>query len=141
LPRELVFVTPKAHGVEQFAGAFCVLFSFLLEVGTVGFHDLEWQQHVVEGGAPRQQGRGLKRHAADFERTGDRLAINQDAAFAGHLQTRGQLHEGGLAAARWPNDGDELALLDLQVDVFDSEVVLRQQLVVVGQPDILEINE
>jgi hypothetical protein len=32
-------------------------------------------------------------------------------------------------------------LFDLQVDVFHREVVLCQQLVVVGQPDILEINE
>jgi hypothetical protein len=29
----------------------------------------------------------------------------------------------------------------MQVDVFDGEVVFGQQLVVVGQPDILEINE
>jgi hypothetical protein len=72
---------------------------------------------------------------------GDRLTIDQDAAFAGHLQAGGQLHEGGLAAARWPDDGDELALFDLQIDVFHRKVVFGQQLVVVGQPDILEINE
>jgi hypothetical protein len=62
-------------------------------------------------------------------------------ALAGHLQAGGQLHEGALAAARRADDGDELALVHLQRDVLDREVALRQQLVVVGQPDVAEIDE
>jgi hypothetical protein len=42
----------------------------------------------------------------------------------GHLQAGGQLHEGRLAAARRADDGDEFALLGLQVDGLDGEVVL-----------------
>jgi hypothetical protein len=60
---------------------------------------------------------------------------------AGHAQPGGQLHEGGLAAARGPDDGDELALFHLQVDGLDREVVLAQQFVVVGEPDVAEIDE
>eukprot|EP01034_Spumella_vulgaris_P027412 gene27413-34125_t len=43
-------------------------------------------------------------------------------------------------APMWPRNSCTM-LVNSGVDVFDSEVVLRQQLVVVGQPDILEINE
>src|SRR5690606_26662994 len=34
----------------------------------------------------------------------------------GRVQAADQVHQGGLAGARWPHDGDELAALDTQVD-------------------------
>ena len=64
-----------------------------------------------------------------------------NAAFARTFEPGRELHEGGFAATRGADDGDELALLDLQVDVFHRKMVLRQQGLVVGQPDVLEIDE
>jgi hypothetical protein len=59
----------------------------------------------------------------------------------GIFRPGGELHEGGLAATRGADDGDELAALDLEVDVFHREDVLGQQVFVVGQPDLVEIDE
>jgi len=64
-----------------------------------------------------------------------------DGAPGGLFQACGEFHESRFAATRGAHDGDELALANLQVDVFYSKVVLRQQVFVVGQPDILEIDE
>ena len=64
-----------------------------------------------------------------------------DLAHAGHLQPGGELHECRLAATRGADDGDELATFDLEVDVLHRKDVLGQQLVVVGQPDLVEIDE
>ena len=40
--------------------------------------------------------------------------------FAGKLQAGGELHQGGLAAARGADDGGELALVHLEVQVLDG---------------------
>jgi hypothetical protein len=64
-----------------------------------------------------------------------------DAALAGPFQARGQLHEGGLAAARRAHDGNELALLHAEVDVFNGKLAFGQQLIVVGQPDVFEFHK
>jgi hypothetical protein len=53
------------------------------------------------------------------------------------LQARGQLHEGGLAAAGRPDDGDELACTGLQVDVFHRKFGGA----IIGQVDVAEIDE
>jgi hypothetical protein len=67
--------------------------------------------------------------------------VDADAALAGHLQPGGELHEGALAATRRADDGDELALVHLQRDVLHRELALGEQLIVVGQPDVVEIDE
>src|SRR5574343_948923 len=103
LPGVFVFVAAQTHGLQQLAGTGHVLVFLLLEAGAGGLDDLQRQQNVVERAAPGQQRRGLKGHAADLEGTGDRLAVDQDAPFAGHLQAGGEFHEGGLAAVSFFN--------------------------------------
>ena len=54
-------------------------------------------------------------------------AVDQDRARRRHACRPGrELHEGRLAAARRPDDGDELARADLQVDVLDRELALAR---------------
>ena len=64
-----------------------------------------------------------------------------NAAASGHFQPRRQLHKGGLATTRGPHNGDELAFGNRKVDILNRKLVLCQQLVVVGQPDIFKINK
>ena len=141
LPGKLALVAAQAHAAQQVDGAGFKFGAFFFELAAVGFDNFQRQQHVVQGGAPRQQRWRLKRHATDLERTVDHLPTHMDAALGGAAQTRGELHESGFAATRRSHDGDELALFDLEVDVFDRKVVLRQQLVVVGQPNVLKVDE
>ena len=111
LPREFVFTAAGADALQQLARLLGVLGIARAEPVAVGFDDLERQQHVVDGGAPRQQARRLKRHVADLERTGHRLPVDADAAAAaaGRLQASGKFHEGRPSAARRTDEGDELA--------------------------------
>ena len=48
------------------------------------------------------------------------LAVDDHRAFARKLQAGGKLHQGGLAAARRPDDSGELALVHLQVQAPDG---------------------
>ncbi len=48
-------------------------------------------------------------------RHGDVDAVHEDAAAGGPRQPAQQVQQGGLAAARGPDDGDELAALHVQV--------------------------
>ncbi len=141
LPGKLVLVAAQPHFLQQGACALLVFLALGLEVAAVGFDDLQRQQHVVHGRAPGQQGGCLKRHARDLERAGDRLAVDQDLPPGRHLQAGGKLHEGGLAAARGSDNGDEFALTHLQVNRLDREMLLLQHLAVVGEPDIPEIDK
>jgi hypothetical protein len=141
LPRKLVFIATQAHLLQQFAGAFFVFLALGFEVAAVGLHNFQRQQHVVHRGAPGQQAGRLKGHATDLERPRHRLAVNAHLAHAGHAQAGGQFHKGGLTAARRPDDGNELARAQLQVDGLHRKLVLLQQMVVVGQPDIAEIHK
>src|SRR6185503_7473239 len=59
LPGEAVLVADQTDGVQQLLRLQYIFFLVPLEAGTVGLDDLERQQHVVERGAPRQQGRVL----------------------------------------------------------------------------------
>ena len=49
-------------------------------------------------------------------------AIHQDAAAAGLGEAGHQVEQGALAAARVADQGDELALIDLQVDVLEGDI-------------------
>ena len=55
LPRKLVAIARQAHAFKQLKRARFILFAFGFKVAAEGFHDLKWQQHVVQRGAPRQQ--------------------------------------------------------------------------------------
>jgi len=63
----------------------------------------------------------LESHSRDLQWAGDRLAVDANPALARHLEPGGQFHEGRFSATRRANDGDELTLFNLEIDVFDGE--------------------
>ena len=141
LPRKLVFVSAQAHALKQLARLGFVFGAFAAKVAAKGLDDFQRQQHVTHRRAPRQQARRLEGHAADLERARHRQSADVDAAFAGQIQARGELHERALAAAAGPDDGDEFTFVHLQRDVFHRVHALGQQFVVVGKPDVLEVDK
>src|SRR5690606_33409947 len=56
-------------------------------------------------------------------------------------QPRRELHEGRLAAAGRADDGDELAIARLEVDVLHGEFIAGLERFAIGQPDTLEVYE
>ena len=56
---------------------------------------------------------------------GDVLAVEDDRAAGRHLVADEQLDEGRLAGARRPDEEDEVALGDDQVDVAQGELAVR----------------
>ena len=78
--------------------------------------DLGTDQGVGKHRAPRQQAVVLKDEAAVVARPAQRLAVEQDGAGGGGLEPRHHAQKRGLAAAARPDHGDELALLDRDVD-------------------------
>ena len=83
--------------------------------------DLERQHDVRERRAPRQQRGILKGHADDFQGAVYLLAGNFDAAGARPPQPGHELHQRRLAAAGRSDHGNELPLLDLEVEPFDGK--------------------
>ncbi len=76
-------------------------------------------QYVVEHGAPRQQ-RGLLEHDADIAaRSGDDLALHLDGAGRRRNEASRNLEQRRLSAARGPEDRDEAATLDGQIERLD----------------------
>jgi len=80
-------------------------------------HALDGQVHVLVAGQPGQQRVVLEHHAALGAGAGDFLVVADQAALGGQQQAGDQVEQRGLAAARVPDQGNELALVDLQVDV------------------------
>ena len=81
--------------------------------------DLSRQQHVVERGAPGEQD-GLLEHDADIAGgTQEGRAVEQKLAAARPQQRADQLEQGRFAAARRPDQGDELVLFDRESDVLE----------------------
>ena len=82
-------------------------------------HDLERQHHVALDRAPRiKRGRledvaVVPLHARCFRRN----SIDQDRPGGGTLEVGDDAQQRGLAAARWADEGDEIALSNIEVDV------------------------
>jgi hypothetical protein len=57
-------------------------------------------------------------------RPGDLLAVEDDAAFARRVHEAEDVHERRLARARGAEDGDEFALLEIQIHAVQSMDVL-----------------
>jgi ribonuclease E len=131
----------QGQGQQQRPRARLVLLAPGLEAAAIGFDDFQRQQHVVHGGAPGQQRRRLEGHARNLQRPRHGLTVDADLALRRHAQAGGELHEGGLAAPGRPDDGDELALAHFQIDGLHRELPLLEQFVVVGQPDIREVDK
>ena len=85
-----------------------------------------WEDRVDREGdiavhcEPGHQRIALVDHAALGARSGDFLASVSDGASGGHFQTRHQVDQRRLACAGEAQEHEELALLNLQVDVFQN---------------------
>ena len=97
------------------------------------------QLHVLERARAREEIIGLKNepdpqpaHAGELvivERA-HVLALEEVAAARGNVEAAQDIHQGGLARARGPHEGDILALLDIKVDALeDGDVHLAQMVV------------
>src|SRR5215472_2013580 len=78
--------------------------------------DLRPDHRVVEHGAPRQQVVGLEYEAAVTARPRHRLAVDQDPPRRRRLEAGDDAQKSGLAAAARPDDRNELAGRDRQLD-------------------------
>jgi hypothetical protein len=93
---------------------------------------LERQADVALDRAPGQQGKILEDVGQRVERTWRRLAELQNAAAAGQLEAADQPQQGRLAAARGPDDADDLAAADGQLEV------VQHLHVAIGMADVFE---
>jgi hypothetical protein len=81
----------------------------------------------------REEGERLEHHAGRApvgRHLVDALAAQQDLAAARLFQAGQHAHQGRLAGARRPDDGEELALFDVEVDLLYR----REAAEVLGQP-------
>ena len=102
--------------------------------------DLGGQQDIVDDLAPFEQQRLLKHHA-DITTGPERhiLAADADRAFICRQEIGEDLQDRGLAAARRPDEGNELAIVDLHGDIRDGKHFLVAGLV--GLADILQLDD
>ena len=78
---------------------------------------LERKQHVVEHARPRQQRRRLEDDAGLGARLAHRLAVDRDAARGRRDEAGDEPQQRRLAAARRPDEADELVAADRERDV------------------------
>jgi hypothetical protein len=83
--------------------------------------DLERQADVVLERTPGQQQVALSQVAGPRIDAADLVAHVDDAPFGDGQQPGDGIHEGGLAAAAGPDEADEAALTDLEVDVLQRD--------------------
>jgi len=80
--------------------------------------DLLGEAHIVDGALPGQHRRALRHEAEQplAARRGRAVVADADLAVARRLQVGHDAQQGGLAAARGTDQGDELAGGDLEID-------------------------
>jgi len=76
------------------------------------------EDHVLPHREPGKQGGLLEHHGAVRTRLADPRAIDFEAAGGGRFETGQQVEQGGLAAARRPEQRGEFAVRDGQVDAL-----------------------
>ena len=76
----------------------------------------ETELDVGRYGAPRQQPELLEHHGAIGAGTGDGAAVDCEIAGIGLDQAEQNVEERALAAARWSDDREELAFVDVEVE-------------------------
>ena len=110
------------HGVAKADDRKVILDDLAAFRGIGGVVDLFDAEHdVLEGGEPGQEAGGLEDNAAVGAGAGDFLAGEHDAATRYVSEAGDHGEDRGLAAARVADEGDELALLDTQVEVLDDD--------------------
>ena len=85
--------------------------------------DFQAESDIALDGHPREQRVFLEYHAAVGTGLGDQLAAGQDLAGSRLREAGDGVQEGRLAAAGRPQQADELAAGDFQVDVFQGDDV------------------
>ena len=112
LPRELAL---EAGQIDQFQ----MMLGALLPLGRAHAHDLERQGDVAQHAAPRVKRRGLEDVAVSARqaRPLGRDAVDRDDALGRFFEVGDDAHQRRLAAARWPDQRDEVAVADLEIDV------------------------
>ena len=100
-------------------------------------HALQLERHgdIALQAQPGVQRMLLEHQGTSRARLGDRLAIGKHAASAGLLQPRHQVQQGRLAAARRPDQGDQLALGELAAEPLD-DFELPEALVYIFKPEL-----
>src|SRR5262249_50031324 len=112
LPRKLAL---EAGEVDQRE----IVLRALLPLSLGIAHDLERQHHVLLDGAPGVE-RGRLEHiavGAREARLAGAHAVDQQRAGRRLLEISNETQQRGLAATRRADEGDEIALVDLEVDV------------------------
>src|SRR5512146_1519468 len=107
--------------------------------------DVERNLDILLGGECRNQVERLKDHT-DFlvahggqpglAHAGDVYPVYQHRSAGGVIQTSDDTEQSGFARSRWADDGNELAMLDTQVDAvedLDALAAQRQRLVDVAR--------
>src|SRR5450830_341083 len=110
-----------------------------LDFGLGNTFDFQTEGDVLLHRHPGKQRVFLKHHAAIRAGFGHDLAVGDDAAAAGQGEAGDGIEQGRLAAAGWPQQADELAVRDVEVDVFqrhDFTVVALENLVDAGNDDL-----
>ena len=105
---------PIAVQLDQFQGLWDPL-GHLPRADTL---DLQAIGDILEDRHVREHGVGLEHHidrAPVRRHRGHVLAIDQDLAFAGHLEAGDHAQKRGFAASRWPEQSKEFALANLEV--------------------------
>ena len=107
----------QAHQVEQGIGAAGGRLHVSIVAHGVADHlELAAELDVLHHRQPGIEAVVLEDHGAVDARAVDRLAVEQDLATTQRFQPGDDAQQGGLAAARGPDEGDELVGLDIQVD-------------------------
>jgi hypothetical protein len=138
LPRKLVALIAQSDRGQQIFRPRHIFGAPPPQLAAVRLHDLQRQQQIVQRGAPRQQSRRLERHAGDFDGRLYLLARDLHRSLEGELQTGGELHQGGFAAARRPDHGAEFAALDREGQVLDRQSAAGAA---VGVTDVVQGDE
>ena len=68
-----------------------------------------------------------------FVEAGDVFAVQQNVAGGRAVQAGQQTQQRAFAAARWSHDGDELAVLDLEIDSAQNVDLVRRGLDALGE--------
>src|SRR5262249_53349040 len=97
--------------------------------------DLERERYVRQGRSPRKGGLFLKHHSDGPALRPRRLAFELDRAVEATEEAADDVEQRGLAAARRADDGDELALLDVEGDMVDRDELAFRRLVALADTD------
>ena len=96
----------------------------LLALGRVHAADFLAELDIPADRPPGQQQVFLEHKGDMLVRAADRLAVDENLAFRGPVEAGRQVEQGALAAAARPDQGDDLAILDVDADALDREHAL-----------------